>query len=98
MISFYCHFESVTLNQILLSSFYACRDMLISTIMSIGLFISMNSILFIGYFITNFYEDADGSFEHGEPQKIMNIIFNFIFFSMNGNCLYNISLYNQNCK
>ena len=98
MFSFYCHFESVILIQILFTSFYSCRDMVLSTIISIGLFLCINGILFLGFFITNVIEDAEGSFEYAEPQSFMNIVFNTIFLLMNLNSLINFMVYKKNCK
>lgn len=98
MFSFYCHFESVILIQILFTSFYSCRDMVLSTIISIGLFLCINGILFLGFFITNVIENAEGSFEYAEPQCIMNVVFNTTFLLMNLNSLINIMVYKRNCK
>ena len=98
MNSFYCHFESIILIQILFTSFYSCRDMLMSTIISIGLFICLNGILFLGYYITNVIEDVDGSYEYAEPQSLMNSVFNTIFFFMNLNSLFHIIFYKKNSK
>lgn len=98
MFSFYCHFESVILIQILFTSFYSCRDMVLSTIISIGLFLCINGILFFGFFITNVIEEAEGSFEFAEPQSFMNVVFNTIFLLMNLNSLINILVYKKNSK
>ena len=98
MIIFYCHFESVILIQILFTSFYSCRDMVLSTTISIGLFLSINGILFLGFFITNVIEEAEGSFEFAEPQSFMNVVFNTIFLLMNLNSLINIMVYKKNGK
>lgn len=96
--SFYCHFESSILIQLLCSSFYACRDMKISTYISLGLFLIMNAILFLGYFITQTIENADGIFEYDQPQCFMNIIFNTILLFLNGISLYNVIIYKGNGK
>ena len=98
LVLFYFHFESIILIQLLCSTFYACHDMKISTIISIGLFISMNAILILGYCITDKIENVDGSFEYSEPQRIMNIIFNTIFLFINGISLFKIFIYNRNSK
>ena len=98
LVSFFFHFESIILIQLLCSSFYACHDMKNSTIISIGLFISMNAILILGYYITDKIESVDGTFEYDEPQKIMNIIFNTIFLLINGISLFKIIFYNKNSK
>ena len=98
MLSFYCHFESVILIQILFTSFYSCRDMILSTIISAGLFLCINGILFLGYFITNAIEEVDGSFEFAEPQSFMNVVFNTIFLLMNLNSFINIIIYKKNSK
>lgn len=98
MLSFYCHFESVILIQILFTSFYSCRDMVLSATISIGLFLSINGILFLGFFITNIIEEAEGSFEFAEPQSFMNVVFNTIFLLMNLNSLINIMVYKKNGK
>lgn len=96
--SFYCHFESIILIQLLCSSFYACRDMKVSTYISLGLFIIMNAILFLGYLITQTIENADGIFEYDEPQCFMNIIFNTILLFLNGFSLFNVIIYKGNSK
>ena len=98
LILFYLHFESIILVQLLYSSFYACRDMKISTLISIGLFICMDAILILGYYITEVIENVDGAFEYGEPQCIMNIIFDSILLFINGISLFKIIFYNINCK
>ena len=98
MASFYCHFESFILIQLLFSSFYTCRDMNLSTLISIGLFLNMNAILFLGYFITDTLENEKGSFEFSEPQNLMNIIFNSIFLFINGSSLLSIIFYDGNRK
>ena len=98
LVFFYFHFESIILIQLLCSSFYACNDMKITTIISIGLFITMNAMLFLGYCITDKIESVDGSFENHQPQKIMNIIFDTIFLFINGISLFKIIFYNKNSK
>lgn len=98
MYLFYCHFESMILVQILSSSFYACHDMKSSTLISLGLFISINVIIIIGYFITEKIENVEGSFEFDEPQSIMNIIINILLLLVNGISFFKVSCYNKNCK
>ena len=98
MRSFYCHFESLILIQILCSSFYACRNMNIATIVSIGLFLIMNAMLIIGYYITKRIEDINGSYEHDEPQSLMNILFNAILLFLNTTSLFKCIIYNKNSK
>ena len=71
---FYIHFESAILVQLLFASFYACRNMKISTLLGFGLDASMNAMLFLGYYINVLYENSEGTFENNEPQRIMNII------------------------
>ena len=93
---FYIHFESVILVQLLFASFYACRNMKISTLIAFGLSASMNSMLFLGYYINSLYENSEGTFENNEPQRIMNIIFNSILILLNGSCLFKIILYKKN--
>ena len=88
MIIFYLHFESVLLIQILCSSFYGCHNTKLAMACGFGIFLLLNGILLIGYFITERIEDVDGKFELDDPQAIMNIIFNIILFLLNGNCLY----------
>lgn len=88
MIMFYLHFESVLLIQILCSSFYGCHNTKLAMACGFGIFLLLNGILLIGYFITERIEDVDGKFELDDPQAIMNIIFNIILFLLNGNCLY----------
>ena len=98
MKSFYCHFESLILIQILCSSFYACRNMNIATYVSIGLFLIMNAMLIIGYYITKRIEDVNGSYEHDEPQRLMNILFNAILLFLNTISLFKCIIYNKNSK
>ena len=93
---FYIHFESAILVQLLYASFYACRNMKISTLLGFGLDASMNAMLFLGYYINVLYENSEGTFENNEPQRIMNIIFNTILILLNGVCLFNIVLYKKN--
>ena len=95
---FYIHFESFILVQLLYSSFYALRDMKWSTLLAFLIAASMNGMLFLGYTITRIIENADGTFENNEPQKIMNIIFNTILFFLNAISLYNTIIYKKNCK
>ena len=98
MFFFYCHFESIILIQLLCSSFYACPDTNISILLSIGLFISMNAMLFLAYLTTDIIENVDGSVEHNEPQNVMNIIFNSLFLSINVIALFKIIFHKNNCK
>lgn len=93
---FYIHFESAILVQLLFASFYACRNMKISTLVAFGLSASMNSMLFLGYYINVLYENSEGTFENNEPQRIMNIIFNTILILLNGVCLFKIVFYKKN--
>ena len=88
MVIFYLHFESILLIQILCSAFYGCHNSKIAMSCGFGIFLLLNGILFIGYFITERIEDVDGIFEFDDPQAVMNIIFNLILFLLNGNCLY----------
>ena len=88
MYYFYLHFESIVLIQLLVSSFYSCRNMKISIFCAITIFLLLNGILIIGYFITDRIESVDGIFELDDPQKVMNIIFNFIFLLLNGSSLF----------
>ena len=98
MILFYIHFESFIFVQLLFSSFYACHNMSVSSMLSFGLFLTMNGILFIGYFITDLYEKTNGSFEFEEPQLIINIIFNTILFLLNITALFKVILYKNDGK
>ena len=93
---FYIHFESAILVQLLFASFYACRNMKISTLLGFGLASSMNAMLFLGYYINILYENSEGTFENKEPQRIMNIIFNKILIILNGVCLFKILFYKRN--
>ena len=88
MYYFYLHFESIVLIQILISSFYSCRNMKISIVCALSIFLLLNGILLIGYFITDRIESVDGIFEYDDPQKVMNIIFNSIFLLLNGSSLF----------
>lgn len=98
MFTFYFHFESIILVQLLCSSFYACRNMKISILVALSLFIIMNIMLYLGYHITRIIEEVDGSFEYEEPQSIMNILFNLIILFLNGIGFYKIIFYNKNSK
>ena len=101
MIYFYLHFESLLLVQLLCYSFYACtdiKDMNITILSALGIFILLNLILIIGYFIKEKIENVDGIFEHNEPQLIINIIFNVIFSLLTIKCLINIFCFKKNSK
>jgi hypothetical protein len=95
---FYIHFEAIIFVQLLNASFYSKVQLTSCIIYSFGLFLTMNGILFFGYFIKNIYEDRYGSFEFEEPQSILNIIFNSILFLLNLNCLIRILIHNKNGK
>lgn len=88
MVIFYLHFESILLIQILCSAFYGCHNSKIAISCGFGIFLLLNGILVIGYFITDRIENVDGIFELDDPQSVMNIIFNLILLLLNGNCLY----------
>jgi hypothetical protein len=88
MAVFYLHFESLLLVQLLCTSFYACQNIKIGISCGFGIFVLLNGILIIGYLITDRIENVDGKFELDDPQKVMNIIFNFIFLLLDGYCLY----------
>ena len=98
MVLFYIHFESFILVQLLFSSFYACHNLNVTSLLSIGLFLTMNGILFMGYFITELYENTNGSFEFEEPQLIINIIFNTILFLLNGTSLCKVIFHKKDGK
>ena len=98
LISFYSHFESVILMQLLCSCFYSCRNQILSTTLAFGLFLSMNGMLFLGFFITDIIENVDGSFELEEPQAVMNIVFDIIFLFVNGISLFKIIIYKKESK
>ena len=95
---FYLHFESILLIQLLCSSFYACRNMTLSTISAIVLFILLNVILYLGYLVKEKVENVVGIYENNEPQIIMNAIFNLVFLLLNGKCFFNAIFFNQNSK
>lgn len=101
MIYFYLHFESLLLVQLLCYSFYACtdiKDMNITILSALGIFILLNLFLLIGYYIKEKIENVEGIFEHNEPQLIANIIFNFIFSILTGKCCYNIWTFKKDSK
>ena len=98
MILFYLHFESILLMELLCCSFYACRNLKIAISSAFGIFILLNGILIIGYLIKEKIENVNGIFEHNEPQRVMNIIFNSIFFLLNGKCFISIILYKKDGK
>ncbi len=98
LILFYCHFQSILFLQLMCSSFYSCRDINSSTKYAFGLFVSMNGILFLGYFITNEKENIDGSYDFGEPQAMMNIIFGTILLCVNLMSFSKIIRYKKNGK
>lgn len=95
---FYVHFESSILIQLLISSFYACRDMKISSIIGLSIFVVFNIILILGYFITDRIEKVDGIFECNEPQHFMSLVFNAVFLFLNSISLCNIIFYKKDCK
>ena len=98
LVLFYVHFEAIIFVHLLNASFYSKVQLTISIIYSIGLFFTMNGILFFGYFIKEIYENRYGSFEFEEPQNILNIIFNSILFLLNLNCLIRILIHKKNGK
>ena len=98
LIYFYLDFEFTLLVELLCNCFYSCRNMIKSTSLAIGLFITMDCFLIFGYMYTNLLEDEDGSFENQEPQKIINIVFNIILLSLNSTSLYKIITYDKNSK
>lgn len=87
---FYFHFESILLIQLLCFSFYSCHNMNIATACAIFLWVLLNIILYMGYLIKDRIENVEGIFEYNEPQLIMNMIFNLIFFLLDIKCLYNV--------
>ena len=95
---FYAHFESFILIQLLISSFYACRNLKISISIAIFLFFALNALLVVGYVITDIVENAEGKYEYDEPQNVVNVIFNFILLLLNGNCLFNTITYKKDGK
>jgi hypothetical protein len=95
---FYLHFESILLIQLLCSSFYACRNITLSTISAIVLFILLNVILYLGYLIKEKIENVEGIYENNEPQIIMNNIFNLVFLLLNVKCFLNAVFFKQNSK
>ncbi len=95
---FYFHFESFILIQLLTSSFYACRDMKMSTFVGLTLFVILDIILVLGYYATDKIENVDGSFEYDQPQHFIGIFFNIIFLPLNGISLYNVIIHKKNCK
>ena len=92
---FYVHFESIFLMQLLCSSFYACRDMKISTICAISIWAVLNAILFVIYFIKEIIENVEGYFENDDFVKLNNIIFHSVFILLNGKSFYNIITYKK---
>ena len=98
MYYFYIHFESFLLTNLLYSSFYACRNMKIAVISALALFVLLNGLTVIGYFITERIEDVEGKFEHDYPQNVMNIIYNSVFLLLNGTCFINFVFYKPNGK
>ena len=95
---FYLHFESILLMELLCCSFYACRNMNLAMSCGFGIFILLNGILIIGYLIKEKIENVDGIFEHNEPQRAMNIIYNLVFLLLNGKCLISLILYKNDGK
>lgn len=98
LVYFYLHFEAIILVQLLNASFYSKVPLTSSIIYSFGLYLTMNGMLFFGYFIKDIYENRYGSFEFQEPQEILNIIFNSILFLLNFNCLIRILIHRKNGK
>ena len=98
---FYAHFESVLLIQLLICSFYACKDyndMNLSIFSGFGMWILLNIILYLSYLIKDRIENVEGIFEHLEPQLMTNIVFNFIFSILYGKCLLNFILFKRESK
>ena len=98
LIFFYFDFEFTILIELLCNCFYSCRSMITSTSLALGFFITMNSVLFLGYGYTYILQDKYGSFENQEPQKIINLIFDGILLLLNISSLHKIITYDQNCK
>ena len=98
MILFYLHFESALLIQLLCSSFYANRNMNLSALTAIVLFIILNLILYLGYLIKEKVEYSEGIFQNKEPQLIMNSSLNFFLFLLNVKSFLNVIFYNKNSK
>ena len=95
---FYLHFESALLIQLLCSSFYANRNMNLSALTAIVLFIILNLILYLGYLIKEKVEYSEGIFQNKEPQLIMNSSLNFFLFLLNVKSFLNVIFYNKNSK
>ena len=95
---FYLNYEFTLLTEFLCTTFYSCRNMVMSTLIALGYFILMNFILIIGYNIKELNEDMHGAFEYEEPQKIMNIVFNIILLMLNFINLVKIIRFNKNGK
>lgn len=87
---FYFHFESILLIQLLCFSFYSCHNMNIATACAVIFWVLLNIILYLGYLIKDRIENVEGIFEYNEPQLIMNMLFNLIFFLLDIKCFYNI--------
>ena len=95
---FFLSYEFTLLTELLCTTFYSCRNMIMSTFLALGYFILINFILFIGYQIKELNEDMHGAYETEEPQKIMNIVLNVILLMLNFINLVKIIRYNKNGK
>ena len=95
---FYLNYEFTLLTELLCTTFYSCRNMVLSTFIALGYFILMNFILIIGYLIKELNENMYGAYEKEEPQKIMNIVFNIILLMLNFINLVKIVRFNKNGK
>ena len=101
MRTFYAHFESILLVQLLWCSFYACKDyndMNLSIFSGFGMWILLNLILYLSYLIKEKIENVEGIFEHIEPQLVTNIVFNFIFSILYGKCAFNFWFFKRESK
>ena len=95
---FFISFQFNLLIELICSTFYAYRNMNISSLLALGYYIVINVILFIGFYYARRHEFLYGAYLLEEPQRILNIILYFILFVLKANCLYKIIKFNKKSK
>ena len=95
---FFLSFQFNLLMEIICSTFYAYRNLNVSSLLALGYYTLINIILFIGFYYARRYEYLYGAYLMEEPQRVLNIILYFILFVLKANCLYKIILFNKKSK
>ena len=98
LLYFFLSFQFNLLIELVCSTFYAHRNMNISSLLAFGYYFVINVILFIGFYYARRQEYLNGAYLLEEPQRILNIIVFFILFVLKANCLYKIIRFNKRSK